>query len=380
MIELIKLLLENDKILSTDDNFRDIEKKKKELSAYFKENYNWTLYSDRNLFKLKKIPSISEPYMASKFLKTKEEYSIYIALLISLEGYTQHNTFSFAQIFEKLKKHLKELIDLTWENRHTRYLLKNVFKFAEEHNILIKANFRENTDIEVDEENIDEVKVLYKKGEYCNYNYIVNNFDENIFHFKSIEDFEESQKNLPPKITLMRKLITKPVIYLKDLSSEEIELLKNKRFVRSVEDKLKSEIHIHRNEIFLFFKEQLIGDCFPSINNSADKLILILNNFLKEKVINNEVELRKDDTFIFEKEKLEEFLSNYKKENSSWITKNIINLKVDDLIKYMEEWKFLKEEDGKLIFYPAIGKITGYFKEEIIEDKIENKIETQKLF
>ena len=44
MIELIKLLLENDKILSTDDNFRDIEKKKKELSAYFKENYNWTLY------------------------------------------------------------------------------------------------------------------------------------------------------------------------------------------------------------------------------------------------------------------------------------------------------------------------------------------------
>ena len=34
MIELIKLLLENDKILSTDDNFRDIEKEKRTFSLF----------------------------------------------------------------------------------------------------------------------------------------------------------------------------------------------------------------------------------------------------------------------------------------------------------------------------------------------------------
>ncbi len=378
MIKLIQKLLENEKILSTDDGYLDIKKKKKELSDYFKENYNWTLYIDNTLIKLKKIPSVSETYMGNKYLKTKEEYSIYIALLIALENYTQHSTFSFAQIFEKLKNNLEKMITLTWENKDNRTLLKNVFKFAEFQNILLKANEKENTEIEDTEENINEIKVLYKKGKCCNYNYIVNNFDENIFYFKKIDDFEEIQKDLSPKVTLMRKLITKPVLYLQELSDPELEVLNNRRFIRSVEDKLKSEIHIHKNEVFLFFKEHLIGGCFPNINNSEDKLILILNKYLKLKVLNNEIKLNKDGTFIFDKDKLNDFLTSYKEENSSWVTNNIIKLKVDNLIKYMEEWRFLKEENGKIVVYPAVGKITGYLKkEEIIE---ENKIEDQKLF
>ena len=99
MINLIKILLEEGKVLPTNDYFYDIIKRKKELSAYFKDNYNWSLYEDNNLIKLKKIPSPSKAHIGSSIFKNKKEYSIYVALLISLEDYKQNNTFFFFSNF-----------------------------------------------------------------------------------------------------------------------------------------------------------------------------------------------------------------------------------------------------------------------------------------
>lgn len=389
MINLIKILLETDKVLPTNDYFYDILKRKKELSAYFKDNYNWSLYEDNNLIKLKKIPSPSNTHIGSSIFKNKKEYSIYIALLISLEDYKQTNTFSFAQIFTKLKINLDKIMDLTWESKANRSLLKKVFKYAEENQILKRVNVKENTEIDTDEVNVDEIKVLYKKTEYCNYNYLINTFEKNIFSFNSLKDFEELQNNLSPKITLMRKLIANPVLYSSDLNYEEQEIIKNKRFIRFMEEKLNAELHVHKDSIFLFFKDVKIGTFFPKANNSKsinaiDNMILILNGILKDKIKTGEIILNKDETFYLEKEEFKKLVTNYIEENKEWLP-GIIKEKKDkdeiifnNVIEVMKEWSFLKEDNDKLIFYPAVGKITGYFKTEEITE--ENKIEDQKLF
>lgn len=389
MINLIKILLEEGKVLPTNDYFYDIIKRKKELSAYFKDNYNWSLYEDNNLIKLKKIPSPSKAHIGSSIFKNKKEYSIYVALLISLEDYKQNNTFSFSQIFTKLKINLDKIMDLTWEDKTNRSLLKKVFQYAEENQILKRVNFKEKTEIDTNESNVDEVKVLYKKTEYCNYNYLINTFEQNIFSFNSVKDFEELQNNLSPKITLMRKLITNPVVYSSDLNYEEQEIIKNKRFIRFMEEKLNAELHVHKDSVFLFFKDIEIGTFFPKSNNSKsinaiDNMVLILNGILKAKVKNGEIILNKDETFYLEKEKFKKLVINYIEENKELLPKSIKEkndieeVVFNKVVETMKDWLFLKEDNDKLIFYPAIGKVTGYFKkEEIIE---ENKIEDQKLF
>lgn len=371
---LIKILLENDLIKKENNRelYNNIINKKKEIVKYFNENYNWNLYSDRSIVRLEKIPSSPEVYMGNTFFTTKEEYCIYIALLITLEKYSIKEKFIFIDVFNSLKINLEDIMDISWEKRIYRKAVKRVFEFAEEKGLIIN---KEHILITGEENNIDDIKILYEKTELCSYKYLLNNFND-IFSFNSYEEFEKKQEDITTKQSLNRKLISKPVIYLADLTEDEKKEVINKRSLNKFAENIEAKIQIHKNGIFLFFNEGQIGEIYPNSNKSENIMLLNINNILRNKIKNKEISLdENNDTFTLEREDLKNIIENFIKENKEWLPnklkeKTSENL-LEDVIKRMKEWLFLEEQKNKLLFLPAIGKITGHFEKEENNEEIE---------
>ena len=366
-LSLIKVLLENDLIKKENNRelYNNIINKRREITKYFKENYNWNLYSDRNIIRLEKIPSTPEIYMGNTFFTTKEEYCIFVALLITLEKYSIKEKFIFIDAFNSLKINLEDTMDISWEKRIYRKAVKKVFEFAEEKGLIIN---KEHILITGEENNIDDIKILYEKTELCSYKYLLNNFND-IFSFNSYEDFEKKQEDTNAKQSLNRKLISKPVIYLSDLTEEERREIPNRRSLNKFVENIEGKIQVHKNGVFLFFNEGQIGEFYPNSNKSENIILLNINNILREKIRNKEIYLDEDnDTFTLERKDLKSIIENFIEENKEWLPnklkeKTSENL-LEDIIKKMKEWLFLEEKENKLIFLPAIGKITGYFEKE----------------
>lgn len=371
---LIKILLENDLIKKENNRelYNNIINKKKEIVKYFNENYNWNLYSDRSIVRLEKIPSSPEVYMGNTFFTTKEEYCIYIALLITLEKYSIKEKFIFIDVFNSLKINLEDIMDISWEKRIYRKAVKRVFEFAEEKGLIIN---KEHILITGEENNIDDIKILYEKTELCSYKYLLNNFND-IFSFNSYEEFEKKQEDITTKQSLNRKLISKPVIYLSDLTEDERKEVINRRSLSKFAENIEAKIQIHKNGIFLFFNEGQIGEVYPNSNKSENIMLLNINNILRNKIKNKEIFLdENNDTFTLEREDLKNIIENFIKENKEWLPnklkeKTSENL-LEDIIKKMKEWLFLEDKKNKLIFLPAIGKITGHFEKEENNEEIE---------
>lgn len=371
---LIKILLENDLIKKENNRelYNNIINKKKEIVKYFNENYNWNLYSDRSIVRLEKIPSSPEVYMGNTFFTTKEEYCIYIALLITLEKYSIKEKFIFIDVFNSLKINLEDIMDISWEKRIYRKAVKRVFEFAEEKGLIIN---KEHILITGEENNIDDIKILYEKTELCSYKYLLNNFND-IFSFNSYEEFEKKQEDITTKQSLNRKLISKPVIYLSDLTEDERKEVINRRSLNKFAENIEAKIQIHKNGIFLFFNEGQIGEVYPNSNKSENIMLLNINNILRNKIKNKEIFLdENNDTFTLEREDLKNIIENFIKENKEWLPnklkeKTSENL-LEDIIKKMKEWLFLEDKKNKLIFLPAIGKITGHFEKEENNEEIE---------
>lgn len=369
MLDLKKYLLEKDIITKDDEKFYEISSNEKELATYFKRFYGWNLYKDRYIIKLDKIPSIPESYMGNNNFDTKDDYCIYIAFLIALESYSKGQQFRFKDIFNKLKSNLEKTMDISWEKPQYRKAVKRVFEYAEKKKLIVNEA---DKIINTNENNIEEVKVYYKKTNYCSPRYILNNLN-NIFSFKNYEDFKSydlEEAKSQPKNTLFRKLISKPVVYLSELTIQEKEILKNKKLMERFADEIEGNIHYHKNCIFLFFQDSQIGTIYPGKANTLDTMILVLNNTLREKVKRGEITLNFDDTFNLEKDNLTSLIKEYKRKNEDWLKYNSFFTRDDtaltrEVIARMKEWSFLKEENDNLIFYPAIGKVTGELKEEI---------------
>ena len=379
MIDLKKYLLEKDIITRDDEKFYEISSNEKELATYFKKFYGWNLYKDRYIIKLDKIPSNPESYMGNNEFDTKDDYCIYIAFLIALESYSKGQPFRFKDIFNKLKSNLEKTMDISWEKSYYRRAVKRVFEYAEKKKLIVNETDKM---INISENDIEEVRVYYKKTRYCSPRYILNNLN-NIFSFKNYEDFKsydlEEAKN-QPKNSLFRKLISKPVVYLSELTIQEKEVLKNKKLMERFADEIEGNIHYHKNCIFLFFQDLQIGTIYPGKVNILDTMILVLNNSLREKVKMGEITINSDDTFNLERDSLTSLIKDYKLKNKDWLKDSSLFTRDDttltgEVIDRMKEWLFLKEENGKLIFYPAIGKITGELIEEInIEENEEPKL------
>lgn len=369
MLDLKKYLLEKDIITKDDEKFYEISSNEKELATYFKRFYGWNLYKDRYIIKLDKIPSSPESYMGNNNFDTKDDYCIYIAFLIALESYSKGQQFRFKDIFNKLKSNLEKTMDISWEKPQYRKAVKRVFEYAEKKKLIVNEA---DKIINTNENNIEEVKVYYKKTNYCSPRYILNNLN-NIFSFKNYEDFKSydlEEAKSQPKNTLFRKLISKPVVYLSELTIQEKEILKNKKLMERFADEIEGNIHYHKNCIFLFFQDSQIGTIYPGKANTLDTMILVLNNTLREKVKRGEITLNFDDTFNLEKDNLTSLIKEYKRKNEDWLKYNSFFTRDDtaltrEVIARMKEWSFLKEENDNLIFYPAIGKVTGELKEEI---------------
>ena len=164
MLDLKKYLLEKDIITKDDEKFYEISSNEKELATYFKRFYGWNLYKDRYIIKLDKIPSSPESYMGNNNFDTKDDYCIYIAFLIALESYSKGQQFKFKEIFNKLKSNLEKTMDISWEKPQYRKAVKRVFEYAEKKKLIVNEA---DKIINTNENNIEEVKVYYKKTNYC---------------------------------------------------------------------------------------------------------------------------------------------------------------------------------------------------------------------
>lgn len=382
MLNLKKELIEREVITKDENLYSEILNNQKDLTNFFRNYFGWNLYTDKNIIRLEKIPSNSEDFMGNKNFYTKEDYCIYISFLMALETYPKDTGFKFVDIFNKMKSNLDKIIDISWEISSNRRAVKRVFEYAENRKFIINGATEK---ISVDKDNISEIKVFYKKTNYYSPKYILN-IQNNIFDLKSFEDFklkDKEESKINPKKTLFRKLISKPVVYFSELSLEEKELIKNRRVFEKFSEEIGGEIHINKNSIFLFFKEMQIGELYPkSKRNSEDIMILIINSALREKVRDKKIILNDDDTFILKKEELASLIEEYRIKLGAEIPNKIIegdksNL-TDKIVSKMKEWFFLEEKGDELIFYSAVGKITGTYIEE--SDEETNEIKEIKLF
>lgn len=379
-LTLIKELIERDTITKSDKElYSEILRNERNLSNFFRNNFGWNLYKDRYVIRLEKTPSLPEAYMGNENFNTKEDYCIYMAFLIALENYSKGEKFRFMDIFDILKLNLENFIDISWNKANNRRAVKRVFEYAEKKRLIInEAKEMINTD----ENDLKEIRVYYSKTDYCSPKYILN-IQNNIFSFENYEDFKAKdliEAGTHAKKTVLTKLITKPVLYYSELTVQERDFLKNKRNLEKFLEDIEGEIHYHKDCVFLFYKETQIGDVYPNTINSEDTMILVINSLLKDKVKEGKLILNdENDTFILRKEELSSLIEEYKSENSSWLPKIIKEAETISLteraISKLKDWLFLKEENGSLIFYPAIGKLGGELREgEKPEEEIEQKL------
>ncbi len=329
------------------------------------------IVNDR-FIKLEKIPAIPKNYMGISEFDDKLEYVILFIILLFLEDKPKLEQFILSNLIDFISNTATTLeLDTipNWNILHHRKCLVTVINHLKDLNIIKVVeesnSFTEDTKAEA----------LYETTGISNY--YVREFKNNILEYNNLNDyindeFNEQNENIGDvrRYRVYRHLLYSLASYTDDLTEYEIDYLR--KFRSSINNELskyiKGELELTKNMAIVLFEDET-KEKFDFPNNKAiSDILLLINNNILNKVTNNTLILDNNEVIIISKEQLYRIIKETKTEYEIYFSKNYREMPIDNFIKeviaYLKEYDFIREDELGYKIYPIVSKLIGYIPKE----------------
>ncbi len=340
-MDKLKYLLNNYMVYKNRDEeiFYEIKDNCHNYKEFLEDYLKYKLISRPDFLKLEKMPGTNHFSMGIQCFTSVLDYVIFFKLLYFLDNLEKGNQFLFSQ--------LKDSINLNWLDGKNRLSLIRVLKFALDIPII--------KELEKIEGNIEEREML------------LENLGNSRYIIPSSYSHEKSEE-IDLKTKVYRDLVMNNVIY----SDCEKEYEYCKKYKDEIEDTLNKHlnwgIQIHKNMVLSVVNDTSgLFKSFPG-KSDDDKISLQFNKLIRDKILNGEFIPKADDTLILNHYELDQLIEELRNKNEKKWTKLSRDKKNEnlkkDILKILEFFSFIKNEDDKIKIYPLCGKVVGEYGEE----------------
>ena len=358
-----------------EDNPKEYFNIKNNLDYYkefIRDKLGSKLIVNDRFIKLEKIPAIPKNYMGISEFDDKLEYVILFIILLFLEDKPKLEQFILSNLIDFISNTATTLeLDTipNWNILHHRKCLVTVINHLKDLNIIKVVeesnSFTEDTKAEA----------LYETTGISNY--YVREFKNNILEYNNLNDyindeFNEQNENIGDvrRYRVYRHLLYSLASYTDDLTEYEIDYLR--KFRSSINNELskyiKGELELTKNMAIVLFEDET-KEKFDFPNNKAiSDILLLINNNILNKVTNNTLILDNNEVIIISKEQLYRIIKETKTEYEIYFSKNYREMPIDNFIKeviaYLKEYDFIREDELGYKIYPIVSKLIGYIPKE----------------
>ncbi len=329
------------------------------------------LVNDR-FIKLEKIPSIPKEYMGIPTFTNTLEYTILFIILLFLEDKPKLEQFILSNLIDFITNTATTLeLDTVpnWNILHHRKCLVTVINHLKELNI-IKV---------VEEDNLftedAKAEALYETTGLSNY--YVREFKNNILEYTNLNDyindeFSSQNENIGDvrRYKVYRHLVYSLVAYTEDLTEFEFDYLR--KFRSSIHNELSkytlSELELTKNMAVLMYDPET-REKFDFPNNKAiTDIVLLINHYLLTQVSEGNLNLNSDETITISKEHLHRIIKDVRAEHLAYLSKihreMLQSAFMKEVIAYLKEYDFIREDELGYKIYPMVSKLIGYLPKD----------------
>lgn len=358
------------------DSNRDEYYKIKNNLDYYKDFIQTKLGSklivNDRFIKLEKIPSMPKSYMGIPSFTEKLEYIILFIILMYLEDKPKLEQFILSDLIDYISNNaLKLELDNVpnWNILHHRKCLVNVINHLKSLNIIKVVDEMNLFTEDVHAEGLFETTGLS--------NFYVREFKNDILEYSDIKDYVNDEfTNQDDKIgdvrryKVYRHLMYSLVSYTEDLSSFEMDYLR--KFRNSINNELSkytsSELELTRNMALLMYDDDT-KEKFDFPNNKAIcDIVLLVNDYILNKVNDNKLSLNTDETITIQKENMHRIIKEVRSNNEKYFSKHYREMTLDifitEVINYLKEYDIIRDYELGYKIYPIVSKLTGYIPKD----------------
>lgn len=378
---MLNELFNNFWIIRESDREKYFEAKEalREAENFIYDKLGYKIISKPDFLKLEKIPSKAESWMGITEFKSKKEYIFLVILLMYLEKQEKYFQFILSELTAYIKENYLEE-DIKWEESENRRYIIRILRFAEEIGIIKIEEFEESKF-----KNSTEGEALCTNTGLSRY--FMRQFDEDISHYKGIEDFE---KTIPQSVdeefqirvirnSVYRELFNTPAVYRKDNKIEFSYLRNHANNVigLEVEKYLGGTLHLHKNAAFIVYDiEKSIKHSIPTYRGISE-IVLQLNKLILDKIKNKDLIANEFDIIDIPSIEFSKYIMELKDMFShgwykSYREEKSLSIVESEIKTYMEETKMIQEykSEGVIHILPIVAKVIGnYAKGEENEDE-----------
>lgn len=329
------------------------------------------IVNDR-FIKLEKIPAVAKTYMGIQSFSDKLEYIILFIILLFLEDKPKLEQFILSNLIDFITNTATSLeLDNVpnWNILHHRKCLVTVINHLKELDI-IRVVEEQNTFT-------DDIKAeaLYETTGLSNY--YVREFKNNILEYTSLSDyindeFNNQNENIGDvrRYRVYRHLLYSLASYTEDLTEFEIDYLR--KFRSSINNELskytKGELELTKNMAIVMFEDEAKEKYdFPN-NKAISDITLLVNSNILNRVSENTLTLNDDETISVSKENLYRIIKETREEYLEYFSKNYQQMSqenfIGEVISYLKEYDFLRENTLGYKIYPSVSKLVGYINKD----------------
>lgn len=345
------------------------------FQRFVREQLGWKLLNNEHLLKLEKIPAHAESFMGIMEFTEIRDYCILCVVLMFLEDKEEQEQFLLSELIDFVGIHLKKVLEVDWNSFSQRKSLVRVLQYVERQEMLrVYEGSSESFGQEAGQE------VLYENTGYSRY--FAASFPADISSFQSYRDFEteqledmETDRGHFRVNRVYRQLALCPAYYWENNEDVDSLYLKNQRqwVAKSMEENLGGRLDIHRNAAFWLVNEDDTYGMVHPRDAMLSELVLLLCAQLTALVRDGKLERRSDDCFEMDADGFSRFILECRKEWKEAWSKEYREMDEEKLIRtvegYMERWMLLKTEGNRILFYPAVGKLSGFYPEDYVNGR-----------
>lgn len=365
--EELELLL-NNFIITKEKNkeeYYKIKSKIKKIREFTTNKLGCDVIVTSSLIKLEKIPSTIDNTFKIEAFDKQKDYILFILIIMFLEDKAKNEQFILSNLTTFITNILATMqnkeINIDFKDYSTRKSLVDVLKY------MIKLGAIKQIDGNdlLFKESIDN-EVLYENTGISHY--IVRQFKEDIFEYKTPEDFlntidTEDVLNKKRYYTY-RTLLFYPVFNYSDFNIDVYNYFINyrNRISTDIDNILDGNLLIYKDVALLTTEEKTSRINFPNSRKMIHDIVLLVNDYVLNEI--NDLKINKLE--------FEQLLIKVHKENSKYFSKEFREMKENrfllEITEAMEKFGLLKINGNVYNFSKVIYLITGNYEKEIVEE------------
>lgn len=368
--EELQLLLNNFWISKEKnrEEYYKIKRKIKPIREFVISKLGSNLIVNSNVIKLEKIPTIPDASFKIENFFTKEDYILFMCLLIYLEDKGKEEQFILSDFIQSISNlqvtmNLETNIDFK-EHKHRRSLI-NVMHFASDMGMIRIRDGQEERFVE--EGNYE---ALYENTALSHY--WIRNFQSDIYSYQDAFDFirdeEQKYQNATDKHrnVVYKNLLFAPMMLYDEQEPQAALYLKNyrPRIFKDIEEYLQAEFCLYKNMALINFYDTSGKNIFPNYRTNLSDLVLLINRYL----IDLEDHKTENDYIKITEYELKEYMKKLYENYEDYFGAKYKTMSIDKILKeildYMGLFKMVKKEDEYYLFSPIIALLNGEYQEK----------------